>query len=83
METYYRVEVTYPDGHTEEIGTQYKSAREAVDFGANLLVQVSYTEQYHRDNDVFGMKEKIKPYFLVTRVSEQEHKLVFDSRTVK
>ena len=47
MEAYYLLEVFYPDGHAEEFDEQYNTARDAAEFGLNMLNQISHTEQKH------------------------------------
>jgi len=83
MEVYYLLEVFYPDGHAEEFDEQYKTARDAAEFGLNMLNQISHTEQFHggNDDDDFGFGGKQQAYFVVIEVKEGKRRIAFDSRT--
>lgn len=75
MEVYYKLEFSYPDGHIEEFADQYRSAKEAVEIGENMLNQVKVTERYHQYHE-----DAQEAYFLVTKIDGDKHRLVFDSR---
>ena len=75
MAVYFKVEFSYPDGHVEEFDDYYRSLEAAVKFGNDMLNQVAATEQYHKK-----VEETKKAYFLVTKIEEDQHELVFDSR---
>ena len=75
MAVYFKVEFSYPDGHVEEFDDYYRSLEAAVKFGNDMLNQVAATEQYHKK-----VVEAKKAYFLVTKIEEDQHELVFDSR---
>ena len=75
MAAFFKVEFSYPDGHIEEFDDYYRSLEAAVKFGNDMLNQFAATEQYHKK-----VKEAQKPFFLVTKIEEDHHELVFDSR---
>ena len=86
MEKNYKVVFVYPDGHLEEIQDLFKTGREALDYGNNLLAQVNSTEKFlHRssfdEDDIFGNKEPIDPYFMIIEFGDnKKYSLVYDSR---
>lgn len=85
MDKYYRVVFVYPDGHIEEIEENFTAGRDALDYGNNLIIQVQNTEGVFRgvsaDDEDFGMKEKIDPYFMIIEVNGKKRRLVYDSRS--
>ena len=81
MEIYYKLEIFFPDGHVEEMEEEYHTLEEAVSVGNSMLTQISYTEEYHKQNiDEDGFKKARKPYYIVSRVLEEGRQVVFDSR---
>lgn len=82
MEKQYVVQVTYPDGHTEQIEEIFKSGREALEYGAGILSQIAATEQFHGRNaiDEFGDEVKKEAYFIIIEVVGKKHSVVYDSR---
>ena len=85
MDKYYRVVFVYPDGHIEEIEESFTLGRDALDYGNNLIVQVQNSEDVYRgiivDDEEFGAKEKIDPYFMIVEVNGKKRRLVYDSRS--
>ena len=84
MEKYYKVVFVYPDGHIEEIEEQFKTGAEALEYGNGLIAQVNNTEGVFRgsdDDDEFGFKEKIDPYYMILEIKGKKYRLVFDSRS--
>ena len=84
MEKRYKVVFVYPDGHIEEIDDTFKSGRDALEYGNNLLAQVNSTEKtFNRsntDSDDFFRKDPIKPYFMIVELGSKKYRLVYDSR---
>ena len=82
MEKIYIVQVTYPDGHSEQIEETFKSGREALEYGGGILSQIAATEQFHGRNaiDEFGDEVKKEPYFIIIEVNGKKRSVVFDSR---
>ena len=83
MEKFYKVVFVYPDGHIEEIQDQFKSGKEALEYGNNLLVQVKNTEGVLQrgtyDNNEFNFNEKKEPHFMIVELNGKKHSLVYDS----
>ena len=81
MDAYYKVNVSFPDGHVEEIEDIFPSLEAAQAYGNNILNQISSTEPYHNSKkDIFGEKTKFKPYFEVLVVVDNNSKIVFKSK---
>ena len=78
----YRVEVTYPDQHTEEIQDRFESRDEAIRYGHTILAQIGDNEEFHGADEVneFGFHKKKKPFFVVFKMVEEKSVTVFDSR---
>ena len=74
MEQYYIVEVSYPDGHVEEIEETFNKGLDALEYGKNMLAQITQTEQFHADG------EKKEPYFVILVVKGKKRTIAFDSR---
>ena len=70
----FRVTVSYPDGHIEEIDDSFETLKQAKDFGENVVDQIYNTE------DIKGTRGKNKPYFLVLDAAKRPSEIVFDSR---
>ena len=84
MAVYYKVTISYPDGHLEEIEEEFTSLQKAIDFGEKYLAQVYGTEQFRGNAlDEHNFFHKKKPYFIVDSHGEGESKIVFDSRKDK
>ena len=84
MEKLFKVVFVYPDGHIEEIDDLFKTGREALEYGNNLLNQVANTEGvFHRDfnEDEFGMKVNQKAHFMIVEISGKKYRLVYDSES--
>ena len=84
MEKYYKVVFVYPDGHIEEIEETFSTGTEALEYGNSLIAQVENTEGVFRgsdDDDEFGFKEKIDPYYMILEVKGKKYRLVYDSRS--
>ena len=82
MKSYYKVSVTYPDGHTEEIEESYDSLEKAKEFGDNIVLQVQNTERYHKNKGGFlGLFKRKKKacYYVVRYVTDDGAEEVFDS----
>lgn len=81
MKTYYRVNVSFPNGHIEEIEDVFFTLEKAVEYGNSILNQVASTEAYHKDRtDMYGDKVSFKPYFEVIEVSDESSKSVYKSK---
>jgi prepilin-type processing-associated H-X9-DG protein len=81
MSEYFRVNVSFPDGHIEEIDEIFSTLELAKNYGESILNQVSYTEAYHKGkDDIFGDKINLKPYFEVLKVADNTSKIVFRSK---
>lgn len=87
MEKQYKVVFVYADGHIEEIEELFQNGKEALEYGNNLLAQVSCTEGQTRGTknefieygDEFLIKEKIKPHFMIVEIKGKKYRLVYDS----
>lgn len=83
MEKAYKVVFVYPDNHIEEINEMFKTGREALECGNNLLGQVAHTERFFDkvvDEDDFFHKDPIEPYFMIVEVYNRKYHMVYDSR---
>ena len=82
MSKHYKVVFVYPDGHIEEINDQFKTGKDALEYGNNLLAQVKNTEGvFHRgdyDNE-FGFNEKKEAHFMIVEMNGKKYRLVYDS----
>ncbi|MBQ9457909.1 MAG: hypothetical protein IJU64_05335 [Bacilli bacterium] len=85
MEKRYKLVFVYPDGHIEEIDDAFKSGRDALEYGDNLLGQVHNTEKF-RDHssvdveDFFG-KKPMDPYYMIVEINNKKYRMVYDSRS--
>ena len=81
MGLYYKITISYPDGHLEELDEEFLSLPKAIDYGEKYLAQVYGTESFRGDAlDEHNFFNKKKPYFFVDSHGEGESKIVFDSR---
>ena len=71
----YRVEITYPNGNVEEIGEEFYSLDDAINYGNSLLGQVGYNAKFHKGGD------GVQPFFIVLLRDEEGSKIVYDSKT--
>ena len=70
----FKVTVSYPDAHIEEIDDSFETLAQAKTFGENIIDQIYNTE------DLKGTRGKNKPYFMVLDASKRPSEIVFDSR---
>ena len=77
METYYKVQISYPNGRVEEIDERFSTQSQAIKYGDTLLAQIPSNKNYRDD---FEREVSYKSYFLVIEYSEQEKKVVFESK---
>lgn len=86
MDKCFKLEVSYPDSHIEEIEENFGTLEDAVAFGKTILGQIAYTERYHkrRGGDLFEEAPKPqKPFIVVCEIVEGKRKIAFDSRRNK
>lgn len=84
MVVYYKVTISYPDGHLEEIEEDFYNLEKAIDFGEKYISQVYGTESFRGNSlDEGNFFHKKEPYFFVDSHGEGESKIVFDSRKDK
>ncbi len=74
METYYSINFTYPNGHTDEIEETFKDLESAIAFGNSVLVQVGQTERFHQFNE-----ETVPPHFDIYLNSDEGRSLAYRS----
>ena len=75
-----RLEMTYPDGHVEEIEQEFSSVEEAKKYGYGLLAQIGQTEKYHyAHGDYKGIQARGKAKFMVLRKTRDGSEVAFDS----
>lgn len=83
MEKIYKIVFVYPDGHIEDIDTEFHTGKEALEYGNNLLAQVYNTEGVFRglssSGDEFDFQEKKEPHFMILEVRGKKSRLVYDS----
>ena len=77
MAEYFKVEFSYPDGHTEEFDEKFSSLEAAIKFAKDLMNQVGFNERAH---DEGADKELSKPHYWVIKVTPEGKELAFDSR---
>lgn len=79
---FYKVMMSYPDGHVEEIAESFNDLDSAVEYGKSMLAQVRGTERFHLDKgDVFGEKKaKKKPSFEIVKKTGSMSTIVFSSK---
>ena len=70
----FKVTVSYPDGHIEEIDDTFETSLQAKSFGESMMRQIESTE------DIKGKRGKNRPYFLVLDASKRPAEIIFDSR---
>ncbi len=84
MVTSYKVTISYPDGHLEEIEEDFLSLEKAIDFGEKYLAQIYGTESFRGNAlDEHNFFHKKQPYFFVDSHGDGESEIVFDSRKDK
>lgn len=71
--SYYKVEITYPNGEVEEINEDFYSLKKAIESAEHLLGQVAYNAQFHKGS------ANTEPFAIVKEHGE-EIKIVYDSR---
>ena len=80
MVAYYKVTISYPDGHLEEIEEEFMSMDKAVDFGEKYIAQVYGTESFKGnaidEGNLFGRKV---PFFYVDCISDEGSENVYNS----
>lgn len=75
-EKYYRVIFVYPDGHIEDIDDTFKTGSEALEYGNQIMGQISSTEQYRSKYS----EDKKDPYFMIVEIKDKKRSLVYDNR---
>ncbi len=82
MEKHYKVNVSFPDGHTQEMEDTFASLSDAVNFGYSMLSQIGETERFHKhdDFDPFSFDELQKPYFFVYEVVGGKKTCVYEGK---
>ena len=86
MSTIYKITISYPDGHIEELSEPASSLSEAKGIGIGYMAQIEGTEAYKggkSSDDDFGFSKPKKPYFLIDEVVDGKAKAVYDSRRRK
>lgn len=84
MEKFYKVQVTFPDGHTSEVEEVFMSKERAMYYGSNMIAQIAQTERFHKDHrDEAGFSKKIDPYFIVNEIDGDKSTLVYESKHKK
>ena len=77
----YRLYITYPDGHVEEIEEEYSKIDQAKNYAIKLLTQVAATEKYHyAHGDWKGIQKRGKASYMIVRKTEDGSEVVFDSK---
>ena len=73
--SYYKVEITYPNGEVEEINEDFYSLKKAIESAEHLLGQVSYNAQFHKGG------ASTEAFALVKAYEDDDVKIVYDSRS--
>lgn len=76
MEIIYKVEVSFPDGHIEELEVTFTNANEALSYANGILSQIAYTER-GRQHDYEVAQEA---YFQIKKIEGDKKKAIYDSR---
>ena len=82
MDKYYKLVFVYPDGHIEEVDEIFYAGQEALDYGNNLLGQVTHTEKVlnrRANSDIFEERTSTEPYFMIVEIKGKKRRLVYDS----
>ncbi len=80
----YNLDVTFPDGHIEEIEEQFTTIDAAKNYALHLLTQVGATEKYHyAHGDYKGIQPRGKASYMITEKTSDGTVIVFDSRKDK
>ena len=77
METYFKVQISYPSGKVEEIEEKFATCAQAKKYGEALLAQIPSNKGYR---DFVEQEAMVNPYFFVIEYSENEKKVVYESR---
>ena len=78
MNITYRVTISYPDGHIEELEEVFNSLEEAKRFGDAYLAQVKATETHKKRSYLEdGPKD---PYYMVMEHRDGSRKIIFESK---
>ena len=78
MNITYRVTISYPDGHIEDLEEVFNSLEAAKKFGDAYLAHVKATEaQKHRGYLEDGPKD---PYYMVMEHNDGSRKIIFESK---
>ena len=76
MASYFKLHMCYPNGRIEEIDEMFKTARDAFDYGQNMLMQSANTERFHGGDD----ESKSEPSFTIYEIQDGVSRLRYDSR---
>ena len=76
MASYFKLHRCYPNGRIEEIDEMCKTARDAFDYGQNMLMQIANTERFHGGDD----ESKGEPSFTIYEIQDGVSRLRYDSR---
>ena len=76
MEKTYRVVITYPDGHIEEVQEHFKNGADALEYGNSILAQIPNTERYRSPFD----DDKKEASFVIVEVYNNKQKIVYTSK---
>ena len=81
----FRVSISYPDGHVEELEDVFNTLEDAKRFGEGYLMQVKATEDLKgKEYDEDGLeKKRYDAYFMVIESNESGRMIVFESKHKK
>lgn len=84
MNKYYKIQITYPNGHTSDLEPIFSAKDKAIEYGNGQLTQIRSTEQFYASKkDELGFSKKIDPYFLVIEFDGEKRNIVFESEHKK
>ena len=72
----YKITVSYPDGHMEELFEMFNDLNSAVEYGKEFLNQVRNTERFKNKQ----YTEALEAYFFVSGLKDDSYVKVYDSR---
>ena len=75
MQVIYKVQMTYPSGRVEVIEEDFKTGKDALEYGNSMLAQIAQTEQFHGGFS----DEKKEPQFYIIEIKGKKRKVVYDS----
>lgn len=71
----YKVQITYPNGRVEVIEEDFKTGKDALEYGNSMLAQIAQTEKFHGGFS----DDKQEARFYIIEIKGKKQRVVYDS----